>query len=223
MMLEELKQIALDQNQKLITEYPRQEGHGGLLFLGQHYASSNILFLGLAPLIDDDSEFNANPLNSNILLEGPSKRRYFRNASFAFKQNEQLQHKLEKATFCYCSPFKTKKWTELSLSRQNLFLEHSRPILNTIVEQCQPEFLIVSGQETVDILSGYFGDIFTDFNEIENVDMDRSHRWTEYLFKINGRPSVLIKAPNFSYASNKEKLFHLSNWLLEKISRSPYR
>ena len=222
-MLEELKQIALDQNQKLITEYPRQEGHGGQLFLGKNYASSNILFLGLAPLIDEDSQFNTDLLTTNLLLDGFSTRRYFRNASFAFKQNKHLRQQLESATFCYCSPFKTKKWTELPLSRQNLFLEHSRPILNTILEQCLPEFLIVSGQETVDILSGYFGDIFTDFKEIDHFDLDRSHRWTEYLFKINGRPSVLLKAPNFSYASNKEKLFHLSNWLFEKISRSPYR
>ena len=222
-MLTKLKQIALEQNNKLISEYPRQDGHGGQLFMGKHYASSNLLFLGLAPLIDDDPEFNAEPFSNNLLLEGLSKRRYYRNASFAFKQNEVIREKLENATLCYCCPFKTKRWPELSTSRQNLFLEHSRPILNTILEDCQPEFVIVSGHDTVDVMTGYYSDIFTDFKEIDHVDMDRSHRWTEYLFNINNRPSVLLKAPNFSYASNKSKLFHLSNWLFEKTSRSPYR
>ena len=124
------------------------------------------------------------------------------------------------ATFSYLCPFRVAKWNDVNKLKQDTLLEYSRPILNKILTQCQPKYIIVSGMYSIDILLGHYPDIFTDAKELEMVTLDRPHRWSEYGSVVNGQPVRILKAPNFSYASNKNKLREFSHWLSHKIDGS---
>lgn len=112
---------------------------------------SEILFLCLSPARDGHKEFHPSLLDSNILIDGSQRGGGHRNAFHALTHNDELKKKLQLAIFCYLCPFKTSAWSDLPVSKQNLYLKYSQPIIERILEDCQPRFIILSGRDTVDI------------------------------------------------------------------------
>ena len=216
-MQTDIKNIASKQFDLLVKELPDQKRYGGDLFLGKNYAKSNLLFLGINPGLDEDLPFKTELLESNVLLDGGSKIRYWNNAATALANTQKLKEKFNLATYSFCCPFRTPTWSDLDSKKREILIDYSRPILKKMLEECNPDFIVVAGRASVNILFRSYSEIFTENKEYETVKLDRFHQWSAHKVKISGKSVTVLQAPHFSYASNKEKLHNFSTWLSDKI------
>jgi hypothetical protein len=136
---------------------------GGQLFLGENYAKSNILFLGLNPgLWRFGSErrnyvlenFGSMPfwtdlLHKNVLIDTTEGDFVFwKNCSTFFNFIPETKKKMELATFSFSVPWRTRNNDELDafFARTPKAKEFSKEILNKIFEDCNPQFIFISGK-----------------------------------------------------------------------------
>jgi len=220
--INKIQDITLQQFDLLIKELPWIERYGGTLFLGKHYAKNNILMLGINPGIDAELPLDVDLRAENCLMmqpDPPTKIRYWNNASIAFNATSELSQKMNDATFSFCSPFRTPRWSQSSKQEKDIIMECSKPVFSQLIKDCKPEVIIVAGQTSINILYGYYSNIITSIIEIEGTAtrFDRSHNWAEYSAEIAHNPIKIIRSPHFSIANNHEKLWQFGVWLSEKV------
>lgn len=206
---------------ELRRDVPDKEDLYYCLFLGQHYAAPEpgIRMLGLNPGLSDHHKPNTELQSTNWLLEkGPTRHSYWRNARKFFETTPALRSQMEWATYSFCCPFRTRSW-KLPVAHRRALMAASRPILQQMLNDCAPRFVILAGVETEQV-----------FQQTAGVDLSRqgvrpgpfregTYRSSATDATWRGRPLVICQVPHFSRANNRTKLEKCGQWLSEVLAQ----
>jgi hypothetical protein len=203
--------------------------NGLTLFLGKHYADTiRILMLGLNPgLLREetggsllasyahDYELAASNLLVGDAADSDGRRvRYWRNAKRCFGATAALRASMQRATFSFCCPFRTAKWSELTSRQQSVLETHSKPVLQLILNDCQPAAVIVAGTTARDMLlrAGPIADAHVVF-------APGQQRWTEFNARAAWGELSVIQLPHFSYFNALDELQACGEWVSGILAR----
>jgi len=207
----------------------RLSEHGLALFLGKNYAHplGRILMLGLNPgLLKDkpggtlltDYAHSYDLLTSNVLIGSPSdfeaKRvRYWRNARRCFGATPSLQAAMELATYSFCCPFRTPKWSTLTAMQKHSLETYSRPVLSKILNDCQPLVIIVAGEDARKIV--FRSGILT----CSEMSTDQhGTKWSMFGARASWGAVTVAQLRHFSYFNSIEELQRCGEWLSQVLS-----
>src|SRR5438132_7291186 len=152
----ELQELTKQQFERLKRDFPDLGRRGLTLFLGHSYAPMNprIMMLGINPGGDGDHVEDYDLQCSNCLLGDPQDSyakvfHYWRNARRCFGSTSGLSTVMEYATFSFCSPFRTPRWSQTPQRQREAIELLSRPILQQMIADCRPTAVIVAGRIAV--------------------------------------------------------------------------
>lgn len=219
-----LKALFEEQFAKLKEENPTygKEGAGITLMLGTHYAHPEpprILMLGVNPGWGGSSHTEFAP--ENYLLGDPANTEfaYWRNARRCFGASPDLEEAFETATFGFGVPFRTRTWSGLPKKERERLKRLSKPVLQRIVADCDPEYVICAGKTS----RWLFEDLTeTPLAYVEGSERgDPSHktaRWAELMPKndTSSGPTIL-EVPHFSRFNAHAALHACGLWLAERM------
>jgi hypothetical protein len=216
--LSELGAIATSAQTELCARYPEQHASGGTLLLGKRYAdpSGGILMLGLNPGGHGDGKFYVERYKEDHLLPGASDEgiRYWRHAHRLFSTGESLLRDMRKATFSFCSPFRTSTWSNLQASKRDALIELSRPVLIKILDDCRPRLVIVAGVASLNALVTIARPRFElGARRDHGGDVRGTYQWRSHDATFDGAPLVVVQIPHLSRANSASKLDACGRWL----------
>lgn len=198
--------------------------NGLTLFLGRHYAKNpgGILMLGLNPGLLRETAGGAflaayphsyDLLDSNALVGDPTdpeaqRVRYWRNARRCFGATPRLAYAMELATFSFCCPFRTPRWSALS-SRQKRVLEtQSRPILELVLTDCESSLVIVAGVESREIV--FRSTVITQAGPPVSPS---DAKWKAFEARAPWGATQVLQLPHFSYFNGLGDLQACGEWV----------
>jgi hypothetical protein len=211
----------------LTKNFPDLQPRGLTLFLGRHYAHTHpsIMMLGINPGLDDDLPVDCDLQCCNCLLgcpKAPEARRirHWRNARRCFGATPSLLAVMEWATFSFCSPFRTPRWSRIPTPQREAIEVLSRPILKRMLEDCRPSAVILAGRLAVPFCA-----------RIGNVSLvgrttpegGRGARtWTKFLGHAAWGEFDVLQVPHFSVFNSLVGLQECGEWLTSVLcQRAP--
>jgi len=213
-----LQEITREQFERLTNSFPELQPRGLTLFLGRHYAHTHprIMMLGINPGLDEDLPADYDLQSYNCLLGDPTDaaaRRicYWRNAGRCFRANPALLAVMEWATFSFCSPFRTPRWSQTLRPQRELIEVLSRPILQRMLEDCRPTAVILAGRVAVPL--------FARIGEVSLVggatpEGGRGARtWTKFVGHAAWGEFDVLQVPHFSVCNSLVGLQECGEWL----------
>ncbi len=221
--LKALKDLTSRQFAELCHVLPDLKKRGLTLFLGSEYAACDcrILMLGINPGSSDDLPEDYGLRSSNCLIGDPGdpdarKFVYWRNARRCFGATAELKHKMARATYTFCIPFRTPNWSGLRKLERLELKKAARPILQQILADCRPEFILCAGATARTILM--------DLSDLSSVDHETlegrqgRNTWTADAVAVPWGSSEVLKVPHFSRFHSKEGLRACGVWLTAKLA-----
>jgi hypothetical protein len=200
---------------ELLLSFPTHERLGYTVFLGRQYAQPEpgVLMLGLNPGISSSTALDAELQSENWLLEGaPSKLRYWTHARYFFRSNTSLLSAMQAATFSFCCPYRTRGW-DLPVAHRRTLMASARPVLQRILDDCSPRFVILAGIETEQVFQQTLG-----AEVVRETVRDGPYTRGKYRSRATratwrGRPLTICQVPHFSRANEKLILEKCAAWL----------
>ena len=224
--LEAVRRLTEEQFKLLAQEFPELAKGGVTLFIGKHYACSDvvrrIMMLGINPG-GEYSSFDTSLCEKNCLLdseEGTSEP-YWRKARNCFNVTPELSRILGQATFSFCSPFRTKRWpSKASEIDQRLAIEkYSAPILQQMLIDCKPTDVIVAGINTIWTFSRIANVNLSD--QTDSVNYGRGAKCSKMIATADWGSFSLLQIPHFSYKYlANEAVINSGKWLSEMLTKS---
>lgn len=222
--LQDVRRVANAELDRLREEHPEQFEKGGTLLLGKHYAHEKrgILMLGLNPgASKGPQEFYVDRYTSNLLLPGGPNERfsYWRNARTLFAATTPLLTAMETATFSFCCPFRTSTWSNLPRQKRDALIQHSRPILTQVLQDCVPRLVIVAGVAGLDALRTIAAPRLTIGSMVsDGGDPSATYQWRAYRATFDESEVVVAQIPHLSRANSRAKLQSCGSWLSDLVA-----
>lgn len=204
--------------------YPHIRKMGGTLFLGKYYArpDGKILMLGINPgIIPGRLILNTKLQSDNLLLQNPlleTEIKYWKNARILFNTTESLKSKLDKATFSFCCPYRTEEWKGPEIP---ILLRYSSPILNQMIIDCEPEYIILSGVKSLELIQSSYllKPSLKVISGSQAFYYDSIYQWQRVDTRWNNLEISLLQIPHFSRAHGVQRLKQCGLWLEQQIKR----
>lgn len=214
-----IRRLVTAEHEALTREHPALSDEGGTLLLGRHYAyeKRGIVMLGINPGANvHDRSLYVGTYDSNCLLPGSPDEgfSYWRNAQILFGSTPELRSAMETATFAFCCPFRTKMWSGLPRVEREALIAHSRPIIGQLLEDCDPQLVIVAGVAGLDALRNIaaprlrIGELRDDGGAPTGT-----YQWRAYHATRDGADTTVAQVPHFSRANARQKLTACGHWL----------
>ncbi len=217
--LADLQKITRAQFQRLTKEFPKLRRRGLTLFLGRHYADKNcrIMMLGINPGVSQSLPADYKLQPQNYLLGPPDEADIYinwRNARRCFGATPALRHAMEHATFSFCSPFRTPRWSQTPRPQREAIEDVSRPILQRMLADCQPTAVILAGRTAIPL-----------FERIAQVTLTGestrgghgARTWTKFAARTAWGHFALLQVPHFSVFNSLEGLQECGEWLASML------
>jgi len=212
---------------RVSQEHPDAEKYGATLFLGKCFADrylGGVLMLGLNPGAPGHYAVDIDRLAYNPLLEPPPPGEndppYWRNARTLFTATRALKSKMEKATFSFCVPYRTKTSGELSACR----IGESAEVMRLLFAACTPRYIIAAGKRAYDLIlcderlspcTSRTPRTKPMFDDLAEAGSMYRRRKTEMPTQYGS--AILIQVPHFSRANGSERLQEIGCWLDKEL------
>lgn len=222
----ELASLAAQGYGRLRACSPGLEDLGYTLLLGKNYARTphGILMLGLNPGGTTNLGADAKRQCGNWLLDGiQGKRiRYWSNATRLFGRPDDLKAMMEDATYGFCCPYRTAKWSGLpNASLQALKRESAEP-LTRMMTDCQPRVVILAGVASFEAFGEILGQRLMLCEALTSKcgDGRGTYQWRAWRAAFDGRSFLIAQIPHLSRASARDRLAECGHWLADILERS---
>ena len=223
MSLKEIQSMMCVNAEGFYKDHPDFKKCGVTLFLGRHYAvpGNRILMLGINPGGSEGDGVEVSLQPYNYLLGNPQEAGigYWKIARGFFGANPSVQKCMEFATFSFCVPFRSSRWNNLKAQVRKDMIYWSKPIIRKMIEDCQADFLLVTGVTAYNILTTGMLDLKSD--DIRIISSERQsnfYQWKRVECVWGEKKLTVIQLPHFSWANGIDRLGICSTWLAEQLA-----
>lgn len=201
---------------------------GGNLFLGTHYAESDIILMTYNPGKANESnlKFETSFARNNRYWDKYEDKEYqfWKNSKFFFNSQPDLINwlNMNHVTSAFLIPWRTRNITAFESDKElkQRIYEYSGNIVRRILEHHQSKILIISGIATLRCLAS---EQFLDFDLNQSIDHSKNlnlgpnYQCRKVTPNRNYETLNLFQIPHFSRANKKSYLEKCSAWLWNEI------
>jgi hypothetical protein len=245
--LAEITDLVKDRHRRLEESGLEEFQQGGCLVLGNSYAKSPYLYLGINPgwpaewngeltgtIPMDVGPCSEDSFNSPFINDqnNPASRKapFWRNCHDFFARHHRLRQWINNGvTSAFACPWRTRDaaglWSLNQRTDGKLF-EYSAEILNLMFDHHRTEVLIIAGKHTITTLRAILSASpvrfnLQDWSTIEFEGPGKTYTWSQPSLTVKGSDVMLLQIPHFSRACSQQKLDRCAQWLAQKLEQEP--